>query len=139
MAEPSLVWGAGIVNHGGYDDLERCLESLTRQSHPPANVVVYDTGVDPIRFAAQRDAHPELSFVSGPNVGYAGGANRVVDRLREAGELAFVLVLNPDVLLDASFAERLIASVIPGTRRAATVDVIRLPGPRMIWSAVSIA
>ena len=135
MAAPSLVWGAGIVNHGGYDDLERCLESLARQSQPPANVVVYDTGVDPIRFAAERDAHPELSFVSGPNVGYAGGANRVVDRLRKEGEPAFILVLNPDVTLDVGFAERLIASVVDAPQVAIATGKLLRPDRKTLDSA----
>jgi len=135
MPAPSLVWGAGIVNHGGYDDLERCLESLARQSHRPANVVVYDTGVDPVRFAAQRDEHPELSFVSGPNVGYAGGANRVVDRLRKEGEPAFILVLNPDVTLDVGFAERLIASVVDAPQVAIATGKLLRPDRKILDSA----
>ncbi|MCA9503653.1 MAG: glycosyltransferase family 2 protein [Myxococcales bacterium] len=102
-------WGAGIVNHGGYDDLARCLESLAVQSRRPACVVVYDTGVSPERLECLRRDWPGVRFESGPNVGYAGGANRVVERLRdEAAPVDFVLLLNPDVLLEPDFAASLI-------------------------------
>jgi len=112
-ADPVRVrWGAGIVNHGSYDDLNRCLESLARQSLPAAAIAVYDTGEDPIRFEAARAAHPELLFEGGPNRGYAGGANRVVERLaREAAPLDYILVLNPDVELDPDFSVRLIEGI----------------------------
>ena len=102
-------WGAGIVNHGGYDDLARCLESLAVQSRRPACVVVYDTGVSPERLECLRRDWPGVRFESGPNVGYAGGANRVVERLRdEAAPVDFVLLLNPDVFLEPDFAASLI-------------------------------
>ena len=76
------TWGAGIINHGGYDDLEECLASLARQTSQPMSVFVYDTGVDAERFTAICSAHPRISGEAGINVGYAGGANRVVARLR---------------------------------------------------------
>ena len=133
--EATRSWGAGIVNHGGYEDLENCLESLARQSHPPAHVVVYDTGVDPARYETQQQAHPELSFMSGPNVGYAGGANRVVDRLRREGEPAFILLLNPDVTLDRDFAERLIASIVDAPRVAIATGKLLRPDRKTLDSA----
>jgi GT2 family glycosyltransferase len=105
-------WGAGIVNHGSYDDLERCLESLTRQSHSPARIVVYDTGEDPDRCEALRAAYPDFFFESGPNRGYAGGANRVVECLaHKAKPLDYILVLNADVELDADYSIRLIDAI----------------------------
>ncbi len=135
MTEATRTWGAGIVNHGGYEDLENCLESLARQSHPPKSVVVYDTGVDPVRYETQQRAHPELSFMSGPNVGYAGGANRVVDRLRREGEPAFILLLNPDVTLDRDFAERLIASIVDAPRVAIATGKLLRPDRKTLDSA----
>ena len=76
-----MRWCAGIVNHGSYDDLERCLAALARQTCLPAAIVVYDTGDSPDQFEVARLAHPEAVFEMGPNRGYAGGANQVVDRI----------------------------------------------------------
>ena len=125
----SKRWAAGIVNHGGYDDLARCLAALDRQSHPPASISVYDTGADPDRFERQRGAFPRANFEMGPNLGYAGGANRVIARLTDTGDTPdFVLVLNPDVILDPEYAARLVdvmthrASVAIGTGKLLRPD-----------------
>jgi GT2 family glycosyltransferase len=108
-----MRWCAGIVNHGSYDDLERCLAGLARQAHPPTAVAVYDTGECPDQFEAARSAHSEVFFEMGPNRGYAGGANRVVDRLVEMVEsVDFLLLLNPDVELEAEYASRLITAML---------------------------
>jgi len=105
-------WAVGIVNHGSYDDLDRCLGSLARQSLPATAIAVYDTGEDLARFAKSRVAHPEIVFESGPNRGYAGGANRVVERLRsESAAVDYILVLNPDVELDPDFSLSLIEEI----------------------------
>jgi len=114
-----MRWCAGIVNHGNYDDLERCLATLVQQDPAPMAVVVYDTGVSPERFESVRKAHPDIEFEIGENRGYAGGANRVVDRLVRSGQAVdFVLVLNPDVELEAGYADRLITAMAEQPRVA---------------------
>ena len=102
-------WSAGIVNHGTYDDLTSCIDSLSQQSRLPTSIAVYDTDVNPDRLQDIRLAHPHVAFHTGPNCGYAGGANRVVDSLAKATEqVDFILILNPDVNLDPDYADRLI-------------------------------
>ena len=129
-------WGAGIVNHGSFDDLERCLESLARQSLPAAAIVVYDTGEDPARFETERAAHPEILFESGPNRGYAGGANRVVERLTsETTPLDYILVLNPDVELDSDFSLHLIEGIDRRPRVAIATGKLLRPDRRTLDSA----
>lgn len=110
VKQAATAWGAGIVNHGSYADLERCLASLARQSLPPSRVVVYDTGVDPVEFEQICQRHPAAIGLAGGNLGYAGGANRVLAGLctDPAAGLDFALVLNPDVELDPDFARVLI-------------------------------
>jgi len=104
-----MRWCAGIVNHGAYDDLERCLAGLARQGCPSTAIAVYDAGEGPEQFETMRLAHPEILVEIGANRDYAGSANRVVDRLLDAVEgIDFVLVLNPDVELEADYARRLI-------------------------------
>jgi GT2 family glycosyltransferase len=129
-------WGAGIVNHGSYDELDRCLKSLARQSLPAEAIAVYDTGEDPARFEAERAAHPELLFESGPNRGYAGGANRVVERLtNEVPALDYILVLNPDVELDPDFSVRLIESIDCRPRVAIATGKLLRPDRRTLDTA----
>jgi hypothetical protein len=71
-------WSAGIVNHGGFDDLTRCIGSLTRQSAPPSEIFVYDTGIDSYKLDSIQADHRDVIFEVGENLGYAGGANRVI-------------------------------------------------------------
>lgn len=114
-----LRWSAGIVNHGTYDDLERCIAALFRQAQRPTSIVVYDTGEDPLRLDSLRLAHPDVDFQAGPNCGYAGGANRVVDRLTgESESVDFILVLNADIELEPDFAIRLMEGMTTRSRVA---------------------
>jgi GT2 family glycosyltransferase len=129
-------WCAGIVNHGSYDDLESCLAGLARQSHSPSAIAVYDTGELPARFEALRVAHPDIAFEMGPNRGYAGGANRVVDRLMENAEpVDFMLVLNPDVELEPDYAGRLIDGMASQPRVAIGTGKLLRPDRKTLDSA----
>ncbi|MCP4903798.1 MAG: glycosyltransferase family 2 protein [bacterium] len=131
-------WGAGIVNHGSYDDLKRCLTSLEKQSLPPAAIVVYDTGISRERVATLQRDHVRADFEVGANLGYAAGANRVIHRLRAAsggGVLDFVLVLNPDIELEADYAESLISSVSDSPRVAIATGKLIRPDRRTLDSA----
>jgi GT2 family glycosyltransferase len=131
-----MRWCAGIVNHGSYDDLEHCLAGLARQVHLPAAIVVYDTGEAPDQFEVARLAHPEAAFEMGPNRGYAGGANQVVDRLVETVEgVDFILLLNPDVELEPAYASRLIAAMLNSSRVAIGTGKLLRPDRRTLDSA----
>jgi GT2 family glycosyltransferase len=75
----------------------------------PTSIVVYDTDESPDRLHDIRLAHPDVAFHTGPNCGYAGGANRVVDYLTQTTEgNEFILILNSDVKLKPDYAEQLI-------------------------------
>lgn len=118
------------MNHGAYDDLERCLEALEAQTDPPSAIVVYDTSESPERFEAVRLAYLGAAFERGANLGYAGGANRVVERLRSAAiPLDFVLLLNSDVALEASFGAVLVHAMASRPEAAiATGKLLRADG-----------
>jgi len=131
-----MRWCAGIVNHGSYDDLERCLAGLARQVDSPAAIVVYDTGQCPDRFETARLAHPDVIFEMGSNRGYAGGANHVVGRLVEALETVdFILVLNPDVELETQYASRLISVMMDVPRVAIGTGKLLRPDRTTLDSA----
>lgn len=133
---PSMRWGAGIVNHGSYDDLERCLSALARQVPAPVTIAVYDTGEHPDRFKALRLAHPGVHFEMGPNRGYAGGANRVVGRLVNGVQsVDFVLLLNPDVEVETDYAERLTRGMIDRPRVAISTGKLLRPDRTTLDSA----
>ena len=55
MAEPASLssiesarsWVAAVINHGDYEAAKACIASLGRQTLPPRDVFLYDTGEDP--------------------------------------------------------------------------------------------
>ncbi|MEM9175672.1 MAG: glycosyltransferase family 2 protein [Myxococcota bacterium] len=137
-APTGTTWSVGIVNHGSFDDLERCLAAVAAQSRPPRRVAVWDTGADATAIARLASAHPEVTFEGGTNEGYAGGANRVIRALVEGPEAVppdFVLVLNPDVELDADFAAVLLAAIEGEADVAIATGKLLRPDRRTLDSA----
>jgi GT2 family glycosyltransferase len=136
LTPPSGAWAAGVVNHGSYDDLAGCLASLERQTLSPCGVVVVDTGVAPDRLAELRARHPRYVFEQHANRGWGAGVNRA---LAWCGEwhpaAAFVLLLNPDVVLDPDFAERLVAGIARDASVAIATGKLLRPGRRELDSA----
>ena len=108
-----LHYAVGVVNYRAYHDLRRCLESVKGQSRPAKLVFVVDGDPDPPQFEAARSAFPDVTWDPRPNRGFGAGANRIVQRARSEGgsDISFVLILNPDVELDAEYAEVLIRAM----------------------------
>ena len=130
------AWAVGVVNHASYDDLAECLASLERQTSSPCGVVVVDTGVDPGRLAALRNRHPGYEFEQHANRGWGAGVNRVLAWCGERNpEAEFVLVLNPDMVLDPDFAERLVAAIARDPSVAIATGKLLRPGRQELDSA----
>ena len=107
-----LHYAVGVVNYRAYDDLRRCLESVKGQSKPAKMVLVVDADPDPPQFEAARSAFPNVMWYPCPNRGFGAGANRIVQgAFSEGSKISFVLILNPDVELDAEYAEVLIRAM----------------------------
>jgi GT2 family glycosyltransferase len=127
---------AGIVHHDAFDDLERCMESLRRQSMRPLAVVVVDTGADPDRLGRLAEQNHDVVFLPRPNRGYGAGANYALqwtgDHFPDA---AHVLILNPDVELEPEFASVLIREMALRPRTALASGKLLRPGGLLIDSA----
>lgn len=131
----SARWSAGLVNHGDYALLATALDSLADQTVPPSNVQVYDTGIDPEALARLEARFPQVAFEQGPNLGYAGGANRVLAHLgQDPVAPPFVLLLNADVELDVDFAERLIDAMSARPEAAIAGGKLLRPGRQRLDS-----
>lgn len=133
------AYGAGIVHFGSDPGLAACLASLRDQAERPAAVVVVDHDPpDPADAskAALKAAHPEAAWIHAPNGGYAGGANRAVAHvLSRTPEAEFVLLLNPDVVLEPTFASTLIAELGRRPDVALASGKLLRPGGERIDSA----
>lgn len=98
---------AVIVAWNSMNWLPAALESLRAQSHRPASVVVVDNASsDRVAEFLARE-HPDIHFIRNQtNQGFAYAANQGID----ATDTEWVLALNPDVVLDSRYLERLLDS-----------------------------
>jgi GT2 family glycosyltransferase len=105
-------YSVGVVNYRTYADLERCLQSLSKQRLAPLSIVVVDASEDPARFEDMRERHPDVIWEGRPNRGFAAGANSVLERIDGAApESEYVLILNPDVELEPDYVANLLAEM----------------------------
>ena len=94
-----------VVSWNSAGFLPGCLESLNGLERPPAEVVVVDSGSTDGSVDLVRSGHPEVELIDcGENVGFCRGNNIGIS----ATSSPFVLVLNPDTLLEPEFLERLL-------------------------------
>lgn len=107
--------------------LRACLQSVRAQTHPELEVRLWDNAsADGTRAIAGEYAEMFAQFtLSERNVGFSAGHNRLI----AASAADYVLVLNPDVVLDPRFVEILLAALQadPGAGTA-TGKLWRMPG-----------
>ena len=95
-----------LVNWNGKRFLSDCLHSIAAQSYQPTEVLIVDNastdGSQELLLREQRHYHYQL-VCNECNLGYCGGANLGIRQTRGK----YILVLNPDVILDVTFLEQL--------------------------------
>jgi len=85
--------------------LPGCLDSVTALVRPPAEVVVVDSGSTDGSAQLVRERYPGVRVIAcADNVGFCAGNNLGI----RATSSPFVLVLNPDTVLDPAFLEALL-------------------------------
>lgn len=123
MRRPGVA--AVVINHNGAPDLPACLKSLLAQTEPVL-VYVYDNASTDGSEDVVREI-PGVTWVGSPvNLGYGAAANRAI----RATDTPYVLVLNPDVVLEPEFAARL-RRFADATPRAGSLTgkLLRFAGP----------
>jgi GT2 family glycosyltransferase len=94
-----------VVSWNAANYLPGCLESLDGLERPPAEVVVVDSGSGDGSPELVRARYPDVELIDcGENVGFCRGNNIGI----RATSSPFVLVLNPDTLLERGFLEQLL-------------------------------
>ena len=104
----------GIINYGDYRHLPVCLDSVKRQSQTADRIILVDNQSSASEIAPIASAYPEVRLLSmRENLGYSGGANRII---REAEGHDYILLLNPDAVLDPRCLEEMVRAMesMPG-------------------------
>ncbi|MGM1021345.1 MAG: glycosyltransferase family 2 protein [Bacillota bacterium] len=99
-----------IVTYNSEKDIKECLKAVSKQSHPPQEVIIIDNlSKDQTGEQVKEIAHlfgSKLKFISNvQNVGFAPGHNQAI----ALNDTDYVLVLNPDVTIEPDYIERLVA------------------------------
>ncbi len=93
---------AVVLNWNQREYLQECLNSLERQTHPPAEIVIVDNGSTDGSAKMLELEFPRFhAELLNRNYGYTGGYNRGLRETREE----YLLLLNADVVLEPSFIE----------------------------------
>jgi len=98
-----------IVTYNSGAHLGACLESLRDQSHPDLRVCIWDNAShdDTAQIAAEYGDLLYTVRFQNSNTGFCAGHNRLI-----AGERSdYVLVLNPDVVLEPWYVEHLVRAM----------------------------
>jgi GT2 family glycosyltransferase len=98
-----------IVTHNSGGHLRHCLESLKTQTYRDLEVRLWDNGSQDASLDIA-DGYGDLIqtlHVSSRNAGFCAGHNRMI----EASPADYVLVLNPDVILEPCFIEILVRAL----------------------------
>jgi GT2 family glycosyltransferase len=93
-----------VVNYHVYEELDRALTSIEPFLRPGDEVVVVDQESERDRIDGVRRRHPRATFVpTDRNVGFAAGVNLAA----RASTAPYVLLLNPDCVMEEPVIERL--------------------------------
>lgn len=104
-----------ILNYNGGKDILECLDSLRhiRYKHHTVLVVDNKSSDDSVKqvylYARQYPDQPIEVLELPKNYGYAGGNNRGITRALQKGA-DYVLILNPDTVVENNFLEELVAT-----------------------------
>jgi GT2 family glycosyltransferase len=122
-----------VPNWNGRRWLGPCLQSLTTQTVPPAEVLVVDNGsTDGSLVLASNLELPVRTIELGRNTGFAAAANRGIDAARAPA----VALVNSDVILASDWIERL-ARVLSADPKLAGVacKMLQMDDPRLVYDA----
>jgi GT2 family glycosyltransferase len=117
-----------IVTYNSGRHLKTCLESLRTQSYRDFAIYLFDNASRDSTFGTIEEYRWAIHSVleSDRNIGFCSAHNRLID----AASSEYVLVLNPDVILDARFLESLVREMDRHPRAgAATGKLYRWHGP----------
>lgn len=111
--EDLLAYTLTIINFGQDELIPGCLTSVRRQIARPVQIILVDNSGHLKREAFEMDG---VTFLQpDKNLGYAGGSNLALSLC----QTDYILIMNPDVLLETDYAARILAYLEQEHRTAA--------------------
>lgn len=116
----AVPYDAVVVSHGSFPEADAVLRSIFRQESPPENVLVVENGTSDASWRYLQELSARQVNVLGPrtrlrasrtpNLGYSDGVRKGL----EAATRDWVLLVNPDCILEVDAAALLLEHAVPG-------------------------
>jgi GT2 family glycosyltransferase len=117
MTDVSVI----VLDVDGGEMLQACLDSVTAQTKPPSEVIVFDNG-SRVPVAERIAFRPNLHiFRSETNLGFAGGNNEAYGHATGA----YIALINNDVILDRDWLATVAAALDANPKLAAVQTILR--------------
>lgn len=125
-----------VLNYERWHDTLECVESLRKSDYPTMKILIVDNGSRNDSEQSLREALPGIDVLqTGSNLGYTGGINYAV-KIARTMDPAYILILNPDTLVDKHFLEHLVHAMEECRSAAAACGTIHyLPQRIRAWYA----
>lgn len=137
MLDKQSKVGVAIATFNSGEHLRECLEALRECDHARLYVVVVDDQSVDGTWAMLEEDFPEVVRIRGNgDLWWTGGTNKAIQACLEA-ECDFVLLLNPDVIVELDTISQLLvlSTQFPDTICAPVV--VRHDSPQVVWWAGS--
>jgi GT2 family glycosyltransferase len=132
MGETGPLVSVLVLTHNRSEELDRCLQSVDRQTYKRLEVIVVDNASTDGTRALMETAYPEDLYVHLPdNVGCPAGRNIGFTHCK--GE--YIYQLDDDGWLEPNAVERAVAAMRSDSRIAVVMSAVRSPDglPRGTW------
>ncbi|EKD76185.1 MAG: glycosyl transferase family protein, partial [uncultured bacterium] len=99
-----------ILNWNGLNLTKQCVRNLLASTVLPDTIMVLDNGssANEAVYLQKNFTAPVTVLRSATNLGFAGGNNYVINRLREMGSYDYIVLLNQDALVQPDCLEKIV-------------------------------
>ncbi len=125
-----------VLNWNGWQDTVECIAALQQLDYPDYHIVVADNSSTDGSEQHIRSAYPDIDLLqTGANLGYAGGNNVAIRHALQHGA-EYILIVNPDLVLESQALHVLIQTAIAHPDIGALSPVVFYKDrPHDLWSS----
>lgn len=122
-----------IPNYNGMQYIEKCLQSLEKQSMREFSIIVIDNGSTDGSAELVQDTFPSIQVVCmGANTGFSSAVNKGI----ELSDTCYVILLNNDTTVDINFVEEMEQSISKSEKIfSVSAKMVDMKNPKLIDGA----